>query len=297
MIEFPSDEEILDFAEGQRIGEADVVLRDLARIATILHLHEEGFLGTETALAGGMALRCYGGHRFTVTDVDTSTKADVKMGTLDGLLNWEIKDQLEVSTKGVGWYEKGVDLEKAKPILFDPLFSEIQLSETQGQFELTVNRRGLELEPVEQEFRHDFPWQLGVEGKRLPLMDPREMLAEKVLGYCIGALGKHYADIAFIALRFRKEMPGEKAELRKLAERKLEVGRKIAKGDFGKERYAQFPDVTALREPLESPERHLGADEFGREVRFVTMPDGRGVIPLAKAKKAVCGLVVPWLFD
>jgi len=183
MIEFPSDEEILDFTERQRIGESDVVLRDLARIATIFHLREEGFLGSETVLVGRMALRCYGGHRFTVTDVDTSTKADVKMGTLDGLLNWEIEDQLEVSTKGVGWYEKGVDLEKAKPILFDPLFSEIQLSEPQAQFELTVNRRGLELEPVEREFRHDFPWQLGVEGKRLPLMDPREMLAEKVLGW------------------------------------------------------------------------------------------------------------------
>jgi hypothetical protein len=35
----------------------------------------------------------------------------------------------------------------------------------------------------------------------LPLMDPREMLAEKVLGYCVNVLGKHYADAAFLAAR------------------------------------------------------------------------------------------------
>jgi hypothetical protein len=218
------------------------------------------------------------------------------MVALDGLLNWEIADQLEVSTKGVGWYEKGVDLEKARPILFQPLFSEIHLGEAQAQFELTVNQRGLELDPIEQGFRHDFPWNLGVEERPLPLMDFREMLAEKVLGYCIGALGKHYADVAFIALRFRRELPKEKAELRRLIELKLEIGRAAAKGDFGRERYAEFVDMNALREPLENPEKHLGVDEFGREVRFVTMTDGRGVIPLSSARKAIRGLVVPWLF-
>jgi hypothetical protein len=296
MIDFPADDEVLDFAERQRIGDADVILRDLARVATIFHLEAEGFLGEETVLAGGMALRCYGGHRFTVTDVDTSTKTDVSMARLDQLLNWEIENLLSVSTKGVGWYERGVGLEKAKPILFDPLFSKIELAESQAQFELTVNRRGLELAPVEQPFRHDFPWVLGVEGRPLPLMDPREMLAEKVLGYCIGGLGKHYADIAFIALCFRDRMPAEKAQLRRLTERKLEIGREAAKGAFATERYADFPDLSALREPLENPERHLGVGEFGREVRFVIRSDGRGVIPLSKAKVAVCRFVVPWLF-
>lgn len=146
MIEFPSDEEILEFTAAQDVGDAAAVLRDLARIATIFHLQEEGFLDGETVLAGGMALRCYGGHRFTIFDVDASSKTKVKMGTLDDLLNWTIDDELEVSTAGVAEYERRPGLEKARPILFDPLFSEIALGTAEAQFELTVNMRGLDLD-------------------------------------------------------------------------------------------------------------------------------------------------------
>jgi hypothetical protein len=64
-----------------------MVLRDLARIATIFHLQDEGFFDGQTVLAGGMALRCYGGRRFTVTDVDTSTNGKLVLPTLDKKLN------------------------------------------------------------------------------------------------------------------------------------------------------------------------------------------------------------------
>jgi hypothetical protein len=296
VIEFPSDKEILNFASQQQIGDPDVVLRDLARVATILHLSNEGFLGDDTVLAGGTALRLYGGHRFTVTDVDTSSKEKVKLGRLNALLNWSIEEKLEVRTAGVGFYEKGAFLEKAKPIFFDPLFSEIQLSEDDAQFELTVNMRGLTLDPVARGLRHDYPWTLGVEGIDLPLMDPREMLAEKVCGYCIGALGKHYADVAFIAYQFNKLFDQAQSQLRSLTEEKLERGRELMTGEFGKARYEEFPDLASLREPLEQPEKHLGAKEFGREVRFVDLGDGKGVMTLASAKRVVKRLVVPWLF-
>jgi len=299
MLQFPTDKEILDFAGSQSIGDADVVLRDLARIATIFHLQDEGFFDRDTVLAGGMALRCYGGHRFTVTDVDTSTSAKVALKTLDQHLNWEIDGELVVSTKGVGWYEKGVDLEKAKPIIFDPLFSDIALTESQARFELTVNMRGLDLDPLERTFRHDFPWRLGIEQRTLPLMDPREMLAEKILGYCVNVLGKHYADVAFLAARFRETMPAHKAQLRNLLETKLERGRDAARrgGQRGQRLYARVPDYAALRAPLEEPERHLGTDQFGREVRFVTSDEGKNTIALPLAKRLVRELIVPWLFD
>jgi hypothetical protein len=297
VIDFPTDDEIIAFTERQSLGAEDVVMRDLARLATIFHLADHGFLGEQTVLAGGMALRCYGGHRFTVTDVDTSTAEKVNMKRLDALLNWEIEGQLEVETRGVGWYERGVELEKAKPIHFDPLFSEIELARDARQFELTVNERGLDLDPVEQRFRHDFPWKLGVEDRTLPLMDPREMLAEKIVGYCVGVLGKHYADVAFIALRFRQEMPKEKATLRRLVELKLERGRRAARSERAIERSARFPDLGSLRSALEHPEEHLGVTEFGREVRFVVLADGRGAIPLTKGRQAVTRLVVPWLYE
>jgi hypothetical protein len=299
MIEFPSDEEILEFACVQRIGEADVVLRDLARIATIFHLQDAGFFDRDTVLAGGMALRCYGGHRFTVTDVDTSTNERVALGRLDAHLNWEIEGELVVRTMGVGWYQKAVDLEKAKPILFEPLFSEIALTEGQAQFELTVNMRGLDLPPVERGFRHDFPWVLGIEGRDVPLMDPREMLAEKVVGYCVNVLGKHYADVAFLAFGFQGLMSAHKASLRSLVETKLERGREVSArgGPAGRELYARVPNYAALRAPLEEPERHLVTAEFGREVRFVVSEDGKGAIRLRRAKQIVRQLVIPWLFD
>jgi hypothetical protein len=276
-----------------------MVLRDLARIATIFHLQDEGFFDGQTVLARGMALRCYGGRRFTVTDVDTSTNGKLVLPTLDKKLNWELPDELVVSTKGVGWYEKGVDLEKAKPILFEPLFSDIQLTENQARFELTVNMRGLDLDAVEGAFRHHYPWRLGVEGRQLPLMDPREMLAEKVLGYCVNVLGKHYADVAFLAVRFRDDMPRHKKVLRELVQTKLERGRETAQrgGEHGRELYARVSDYAALRAPLEAPEQHLGSTHFGGEVRFVVSDLGNGVIPLAMAKRIVRALVVPWLFD
>jgi hypothetical protein len=299
MLHFPSDEDILNFTRTQGIGQPDLVLRDLARVATIFHLQEVGFFDRGAVLAGGMALRCYGARRFTVMDVDTSTNEKVALGLLDAGLNWQIDGELIVKTKGVGWYDKHVQLEKAKPILFDALFSDIELTETQARFELTVNMRGVDLDPVEGRFRHHFPWELGVEGRTLPLMDAREMMAEKILGYCVNVLGKHYADIAFLAARFRDALPSHKVVLRRLVETKLERGREVASrgGPAGQELYARVPNYAALRPLLEDPARHLGTDQFGQEVRFVTSGDGKGAISLPIAKHYVRELVVPWLFD
>jgi hypothetical protein len=54
------------------------------------------------------------------------------------------------------------------------------------------------------------------------------MLTEKVVGYCVNVLGKHYADVAFLAFGFRDLMPAHKASLRRLVEIKLERGREAA---------------------------------------------------------------------
>ena len=159
--------------------------------------------------------------------------------------------------------------------------------------------RGLDLPPVERGFRHDFPWVLGIEGRDVPLMDPREMLAEKVVGYCVNVLGKHYADVAFLAFAFRGLMSVHKASLRRLVETKLERGRAAAArgGPAGQALYQRVPNYAALRAPLEEPGRHLATPEFGREVRFVLSGDGKGAIRLPVAKQIVRQLVIPWLFD
>jgi len=75
VIRYPDDQ--ATEAEADRHGIPNFVLvRDLVRIVEVLNLARQDFFGTQSVLAGSMALRCFNTPRFTVYDADFATTVE-----------------------------------------------------------------------------------------------------------------------------------------------------------------------------------------------------------------------------
>jgi hypothetical protein len=304
MIEFPSDDEIVAYAEKHLHGNFTPIMRDLARMAALVQMKDGGFFDGHTALAGGMALRAYGGNRLTMRDADTSTNLDPKAGDLETLLTFEIPGKLKVAPESPGAWPKHDGLAVVKPIHYEPLFSLLPLTDKGREFDITINKRGLKLDPRPARLNHQYDWSLGIEDVVFPMMDIREMVAEKALGYAVTRVQKHYADLAIIAFLSTKiegmgnALNTSKVLIRTLTEEKLEIGRAYAEkaGATVKAMYADVPHYGALQQAFNAPDAHLGLSNWDGAIQWITT-SWMNPISFKNAKILVTEVICPLLFE
>jgi hypothetical protein len=120
VIRYPDDQ--ATEAEAIRHGIPDFVLiRDLVRIVEVLNLAKQDFFGTESVLAGSMALRCFNTPRFTVYDADFATTVEAKRsrGEMRDMLRY-LDEDLEIAPAELTPHDTGGTAWKAEPITYLP---------------------------------------------------------------------------------------------------------------------------------------------------------------------------------
>lgn len=157
------DDRIEDLVADNEQLTVETVVRDIARIHTIVRLVEQGWLDGETAvLCGGMAMRCLDSPRFTFMDTDTSRKEEPDRETLRTAIAADDDDLLLVPAAADDWKD-GKDLVTAQPLTYDPRFTTLNAGD--NTFTLSVAWRGLERPCEWRPIRHGYPFEI--------LADPR----------------------------------------------------------------------------------------------------------------------------
>jgi hypothetical protein len=287
-VDYPSDEFITQFAKTHRLTAADV-LRDIARLIAIHQMTlETKFLSDDCVLCGGVAMRFYGSRRFTVTDTDASYRLD-DWDELDlqAALNIEVED-LTIEAGDPAYWQRKNRLTTAQPVEFSEEFSNFRSDRRQRTFKVTVSRRGL-IEPAcWRPIVHDYP-DMGIEEVNVPIMDINEQLAEKILGWSVNGLAKHYLDCAWIAAKMRGELSRE--TLIRCLTKKLDDAKKREPAN-----YSGFASMDDLRAPLEEGDswRAPLSSEPGRAasiIRYIGTP-----ITMAHARPAIRKYLIPLLW-
>lgn len=203
------------------------VVQDIARWACIVNLVDQGYLDGEVrVLGGGMAMRCYKSGRASVYDADTSSRLAVDRQELADAIAYEDDD---IFMEVEGW-EEGKNLDEAKPIRFRADFTQLALAD--NTFSLSQAQRGMLRPAVWLPINHGYPFEILAEpGQTIPVMDRMEILAEKLCGWMMFGLAKHYADIAYIGTLLEAEKNvtdlGARKDLMDLLEKKLEANKKV----------------------------------------------------------------------
>lgn len=200
MIEYPDDDLVLQEAERHGLPEP-VLIRDLVRIVEVMNLERQGFFGKESVLAGSMALRCFGSPRFTVYDADFSTSEDAspRPDVLQRMLAYEDDDLVIAPAKLTPHDARGTAW-KSEPIGYEPVFTDLVPDPRERSFKADISFRGLVCEGIELELQVPYDMGLWSAPPTVWVMDPHEVAAEKILGWCVNRMAKHYADLGFIAL-------------------------------------------------------------------------------------------------
>jgi hypothetical protein len=133
-LDYPSDEFIVEFARRHRLAPVDV-LRDIARLVAIHQMTVESkFLNDNCVLCGGVAMRFYGSHRFTITDTDASYRLDDwNELNLETALNIEVED-LEIEAGDSAYWDRRTQLTTAQPVNFTEQFSNFRTDPQQRRF-------------------------------------------------------------------------------------------------------------------------------------------------------------------
>jgi predicted nucleotidyltransferase component of viral defense system len=287
------DDEIEAFVARYPQLTRDRVVRDIARIHTLLHLVEEGMLGETAVLTGGMAMRCYNSNRFSVYDTDTSSALAVSDRDLLELLNYE-DEHVRVSLATIRPEDHGKDLVDAHPVEFEAFFTGLEIEDP--TFKVTVSNRGLERSAEWLPIVTRYPFQLWDPGKKyvLPVMNRNELLAEKIVAWWMFAPAKHYADISHLgALLYADRLVHDaatKADLRELVEKKLAVNSKVSRAHRSK---VERLDTKARKARLLEPERFLDREHGFDKLAFVSTKPPRA----DRMKERVRRWVAPLLFD
>jgi len=251
VIEYPDDDVIGKGSRRHAIPET-VLVRDLVRVVEVMNLERQGFFGKESVLAGSMALRCFKSPRFTVYDADFSTTENAarRPEEMRRMLAYE-DDDLVIAPDPLTPHDAHGTAWKSEPIRFDPVFTSLVPNRDDRSFKADISFRGLVCEGIECELL--VPYEMGL-WSRPPtvwIMNPHEVVAEKVLGWCVNRLVKHYADLAFIGVASNPsgrprliELDGMK--LREALANKLEAMRGLQPA-----RYAAFGSVDDLVDDLD----------------------------------------------
>jgi Nucleotidyl transferase AbiEii toxin, Type IV TA system len=244
MIDYPEDQQLREQA-GRHDLQAPVLIRDIVRVVEVLNLRAERFFNKRSVLSGSMALRCFGSPRFTVYDADFSTSAATvdPPASITDMLRYS-DENLDIIPAAARPVDRRETLVQIEPIRFDAAFTSIALAEEDQQFKADVSFRGLLLDGREVPFETPYSLELWSEAPTVWVMDPVEVLAEKILGWCVHGLVKHYADAAWITIA--AQAPGSPLaftypQLRDILHDKLEIMREL-QPDI----YRAFPSVDAV---------------------------------------------------
>lgn len=253
MIDYPEDRQLREQATRHDL-QAPVLIRDIVRVVEVLNLRAQRFFNKDSVLSGSMALRCFGSPRFTVYDADFSTSAATvdPPASMTDMLRYSDEDLDIVPAEAVAADQRET-LIQIEPIRFDAAFTSIALADQDRQFKADVSFRGLLLDGREVPFGTPYSLGLWSEAPTVWVMDPVEVLAEKILGWCVHGLVKHYADAAWITVA--AQTPGSPLgftypHLREVLHDKLEIMRELQP-----DTYRAFPSVDAVVGKLAQPPR------------------------------------------
>jgi hypothetical protein len=214
MIDYPEDQQLRDQAS-QHDLQAPVLIRDIVRVVEVLNLRAEKFFNKRSVLSGSMALRCFGSPRFTVYDADFSTSAATvdPPASMTELLRYS-DENLDIVPAAATVADQRATLIQVEPIRFDAAFTGIALADEDRQFKADVSFRGLLLDGREVPFDTPYSLDLWSEAPAVWVMDPVEVLAEKILGWCVHGLVKHYADVAWITIAAKTQARDSRSPIR-----------------------------------------------------------------------------------
>jgi hypothetical protein len=229
------------------------VVRDIARWACIVNLVNRGYLdGKMRLLGGGMAMRCYKSNRASVYDADTSSRLAADREELADVIAYEDDD---IFIKVRAW-QRGKNIEKAEPIEFRADFTALALDDT--TFSLSESSRGIKRKANWLPIQHGYPFEiLANPGQEIPVMDRMEILAEKLCGWMMFGLAKHYSDIAYIGSLLQAEIliydPETRSDLSQLLKTKIDGNRKVG---------AKSREIVESLTPAEQRKRLLDPEEY-----------------------------------
>ncbi len=244
MIDYPEDQQLREQASRHDL-QAPVLIRDIVRVVEVLNLRAQRFFNKRSVLSGSMALRCFGSPRFTVYDADFSTSAETvdPPASMTDMLRYSDEDLDIIPAEAVS-ADRRETLIQIEPIRFDAAFTSIVLADQDQQFKADVSFRGLLLDGREVPFETPYSLEFWSEAPTVWVMDPVEVLAEKILGWCVHGLVKHYADAAWITIAAQtigSPLVFTYPQLRDILHDKLELMR-----DLQPEIYRAFPSVDAV---------------------------------------------------
>ncbi|HEY1458304.1 MAG TPA: nucleotidyl transferase AbiEii/AbiGii toxin family protein [Solirubrobacteraceae bacterium] len=290
------DENIDDHIKGfcktrEGLTEGQVV-RDIARIVCIVNLVRNGTLdGKNTVLCGGMAMRCLDSPRMSVFDGDTSSRSEPDPEALRDAISYE---EEEITIKA-GALQRSDELITFRPVEYDARFS--QLADAKDEFSLSVSHRGVERPEVWRELNHRYPFRLLAQDITVPIMDPDEILAEKIVAWWLFGHAKHYNDIAFLAGRMVGEDRRDRnAQVRGLVngliQKKLERNREVSSNLQSR---VDALTSSERRRRLEQPEDHVDPDEHKGFNSLAYLHGSRPDRP--DVDRLVQRVLLPLLFD
>jgi hypothetical protein len=251
MIDYPDDERLREQASLHDL-QAPVLIRDVVRVVELLNLRAKQFFNKRSVLSGSMALRCFGSPRFTVYDADfsTSTATVDPPGSMRELLRYS-DENLDIIPAAARAADRRETLVQIEPIRFDAVFTNIVLAEEDQQFKADISFRGLLLDGREAPIATPYSLGLWDEPPSVWVMDPVETLAEKILGWCVHGLVKHYADAAWITIAAQatgSPLAFSYPQLREVLHDKLELMRALQP-----DKYSPFPGLEAVVGKLAQP--------------------------------------------
>lgn len=285
-ISFPLRGEIQAIARRAGLPYSDAV-RDIVRLVAIAQLRGKDFLNEDCVLVGGMALRLRGSNRFTIFDTDSSTRrAPVDERDITEGLRFSA-DELEIVPEDPAYWTSGKKLKTAQPVRYRAFFAGTATTPIEDEFSLTVNERGLTMQPEWFDLRTPYPSLVFDPVPQVPVMHLVEQTAEKILGWCGNSLAKHYLDLGWIARDLPDELDGER--LREQCQVKLEINKELF-DDFGR-----FNHADDLVEPLNSPEHYYGPLNRDRDRRKSGIHFLGNSMSLEEAKEHIRRGILPLL--
>lgn len=283
------DDQIIEFCREHPTLAPQDVLRDIARIVCIANLVHNGTLDGETmVLCGGMAMRCLESPRMSVYDGDAASREPVDPKSLRPAITY---DEAEIAITA-GPVKAGKSLITFQPVTYSADFSE--LPGASDEFSLSFAERGIELPAVTRPMRHRYPFPLLAQDLEVPIMNPDEILAEKVVAWWLFGHAKHYNDIGFLGLLLgasgHHRDPDVQRRVRQVIKKKLAVNAAIS-SQHRLRVEALIPAERARR--LTDPDNHVDPTKGFDTLSFLL-----GARPeMTTIKTNVDRYIVPLLFD
>jgi len=101
-------------------------------------------------------------------------------------------DEEEITIQAGAW-RRGDELITFRPVEYDARFS--QLAGAKDEFSLSVSHRGVERPAPWRALNHRYPFPLLAQDVEVPIMDPDEILAEKIVAWWLFGHAEHYNEL------------------------------------------------------------------------------------------------------